>query len=164
VASWWLVLSSRARTLVTVFIILGVLFAAGEAAFDATITSNAVSSAEAASQLQSDLHTLNSALNTYSAQVQKCQTTSCASGPNTTAAAAFNTFAAQARALPVPSGQASTDAANLAGAASHTASIFSALAAATTTTQYNSIVASRQAALDQVQQDYTTLFNQLTGS
>jgi hypothetical protein len=164
VASWWLVLSSRARTLVTVFIILGVLFAAGEAAFDATLTSNAVTSAEAASQLQSDLNTLNSALNTYSAQVQNCQTTSCASGPNTTAAAAFNTFAAQVRALPVPSGQASTDVANLAGAASHTASIFSALAAATTTTQYKSIAASRQAALNQVQQDYTTLINQLTGS
>ena len=164
VASWWLVLSSRARTLVTVFIILGVLFAAGEAAIEATVTSNAVTSAEAASQLQSDLNTLNSALSTYSAQVQNCQTTSCASGPNTTAAAAFNTFAAQVRAIPMPSGQASTDAANLAGAASHTASIFSALAAATTTTQYNSIVASRQTALNQVQQDYTTLSNQLTGS
>jgi hypothetical protein len=164
VASWWLVLSSRARTLVTVFIVLGVLFAAGEGALEASITNNAVTSAQAARQLQSDLNVLNSALNTYSAQVQNCQTTSCASGPNTMAAAAFNTFAAQVRAIPMPSGQASADAANLAASAAHTASIFSALAAATTTTQYNSIVASRQAALNQVQQDYTTLINELTGS
>jgi hypothetical protein len=165
VASWWLVLSSRARTLVTVFIVLGVLFAAGEAALEATVTSNAVTSTQAASQLQSDLNRLNRALITDSARMQSCHTTSCASGPNTTAAAAFNTFGAQVRAIPMPSGQASADAANLAASASHTASVFSALAAATTTTQYNSIVASRrQSALNQVQQDYTTLINELTGS
>jgi hypothetical protein len=165
VASWWLVLSSRARTLVTVFIVLGVLFATGEAALEATVTSNAVTSTQAASQLQSDLNRLNRALITDSARMQSCHTTSCASSPNTMAAAAFNTFAAQVRAIPMPSGQASADAANLAASASHTASVFSALAAATTTTQYNSIVASRrQAALNQVQHDYTTLINELTGS
>jgi hypothetical protein len=163
VASWWLVLSSGARKLMTTFIVLGVLLAAGVGLLQ-TALNNAVASAEAASQLQSDLAPLNSAINNYSAQVHNCQTTACASVPNTMAANAFNTFAAQVRAIPMPSGQASAEAANLAAAASHLASIFSALAAATTISQYNNLVPDRQQALDQVQQDYTTLIDDLTRS
>ena len=164
VASWWLVLSSRARALVTTFIVLGVLFAVGQGVVEAAVTSNAVSSAEANSQLQAALSPLNSELSSYSTQVRACQTGSCVSTQNLMAASAFNTFAAQVRAISMPSAQTSAEAANLAAAASHVASIYTALSEATSQSQYQSIAAGLQSAVNQVQQDFTTLTNSLTGS
>jgi hypothetical protein len=163
-ASWWLVLSSRAKALVTVFLVLGVLFAVGEGALEAAVTSNVVSAAQANNQLQAALTPLNAELTTYSTQIRQCQTQSCVSTQNNKAADAFNSFAAQVRAIPMPSAQTSTDAENLASSASHVASLYSQLAAVTTQSQYQSIASGLQSALDQVQQDYTTLTNQLTNS
>jgi hypothetical protein len=64
----------------------------------------------------------------------------------------------------MPSGQTSADAQNLASSASHVASIYSALAAATTQNQYQSLASGLQSAVNQVQQDYTTLTNNLANS
>jgi hypothetical protein len=80
------------------------------------------------------------------------------------AADAFNTFATQVRAIQMPNAQTSTDAENLASSAEHVASIYSALATATTQSQYESIAAGLQSAVNQVQQDYTTLTNDLHNS
>jgi len=159
--SWWLALSSKARTLVTIFIVLGAVFAVGQGVVQAAFTSNAVTAAEARVQLRSDLAPLNSTLDTYRAQVKNCQTVTCAKGPNTTVANAFSTFANQVRAISMPTGQASTDAANLATAAAHEGSLYRALAAATTDSQYQSIASGIGAAHDQTQRDYTTLTNDL---
>ena len=46
-SSWWLVLSGAAKKLVTAFIVLGVLFAAGEGVVQATVTNKVVTAAEA---------------------------------------------------------------------------------------------------------------------
>ena len=162
--SWWLVLSSRAKTLVTIFIVLGVLFAVGEGLLQAAVTGKAITSAEANQQLQADVSTVNSALANYRAQVKNCNTISCASGPNSTVAAAIDTFAEQVRTISMPTPQASADAANLASAASHLASLYSGLAAATTNNQYNTIASEVQSATNQVDQDLTNLTKVLTGS
>jgi Domain of unknown function (DUF4389) len=164
ITSWWLVLSSRAKTLVTTFIVLGALLVAGQVLLEAAVTSNAVTSAEANHQVQADVATVNNALSHYRAQVKNCTTISCASGPNRSVAAAIDTFAGQVRAIPMPTAQASADAQNLASAASHLASLYSGLAAATTNNQYSSIAAGIQPALSQVDQDLTTLTNELTNS
>jgi hypothetical protein len=163
-ASWWLVLSSGARALVTTFIVLGVLFAVAEGVLEATFTSNVVTAAEARIQLQSDLAPLNSALGTYRTEVKNCQTVTCAATPNTTVANAFSTFAGQVRAIRMPNGQTSTDAANLAAAAEHEGSIYRALASATTSSQYQSIAAGVRAAHDQTNRDYATLTGDLGNS
>jgi hypothetical protein len=64
----------------------------------------------------------------------------------------------------MPTPQASADAANLAAAASHLASLYSALAAATTNSQYSSIASGIQSANNQVDQYLTNLTSVLTGS
>src|SRR5579863_2553070 len=159
--SWWLVLSSKAKTLVTVFIVLGAVFAGAQGVVQAVFTGRAVTAAEARVQLQSDLAPLNSTLDTYRAQVKNCQTVTCAKGPNTAVANAFSTFANEVRAISMPTGQASTDAANLAAAAVHEGSVYRALAAATTASQYQSIASGIGAAHDQTQRNYTTLTDDL---
>jgi hypothetical protein len=163
-ASWWLVLSSRARTLVTVFIVLGVVFAVAEGIFESVFTSNVVTAAVADTQLHSDLNTLNRALATYRTEAGNCQTVTCAAGPNTTVANAFDTFANQVRAISMPTGQTSTDAANLATAAEHEGSIYRALAAATSSSQYQSIASGLRTVHDQTNRDYTTLTDDLANS
>ena len=159
--SWRLVLSGTARTLVTVFIVLGAVLAAAQGVVQAVFTSHAVTAAEAGVQLRSDLAPLNSTLDTYRTQVKNCQTVTCATGPNTAVANAFSTFANEVRAISMPTAQASTDAANLAAAAAHEGSIYRALAAATTVSEYQSIASGIGAAHDQTQQDYTTLTDAL---
>ena len=161
---WWVVLSSGAKALLTTFTVLGVLLVAGEVAVETVVASHAATAAEASSQLQADLDPLNSVLSNYSAQVQACQSQSCVTIHNLMAAAAFDTFAAQVRAIPMPSGPTSAEAANLAAAAAHEGNIYHALAAATTQSRYQSVASGLQQAHDQVQQDYTTLINDLAAS
>jgi hypothetical protein len=149
---------------VTIFLVLGAVFAAAEGVLQSVFTSNTVTAAEANHQLQADVATVNNALATYRAQVKNCTTVSCASGPNRSVAAAIDTFAGQVRAISMPTPQASADAADLAAAASHLASLYSALAAATSDTQYSNIASGIQPALNQVDQNLTNLTNALTGS
>jgi hypothetical protein len=163
-ASWWLVLSSGAKNLVTTFIVLGVVFAAGEGVLQASITGHAVSAAEASIDLHSDTNTINSVLRTYPTEVKNCQTVSCAAGPNTTVANAYDNFASEVRAIPMPNAQTSTDAANLASAAAHEGSIYRALATATSPSQYQSITSGLTPAINQLNRDYTTLTSNLSNS
>ena len=72
VGSWWLVLSSRAKGLVTMFIVLGVLFAAGEGIVQAAFTNNVVTTAEAVNQLQSSFSPVNSTINGLPAELKAC--------------------------------------------------------------------------------------------
>jgi hypothetical protein len=144
--------------------VLGALIAAGQGVLQAAVTGKAITAAEAHHQLQADVSTVNNALAHYRAQVKNCNTVSCASGPNRSVAAAIDTFAGQVQAISMPTPQASADAANLASAASHLASLYSGLAAATTDNQYNNIASGIQSANTQVDQDLSNLTNVLTGS
>ena len=148
----------------TIFLVLGVLFAVAEGALLPTVTSNVVTATEANNQLQAALTPLNNELSNYSTQIKNCTTQSCVSNQNHMAANAFNTFAAQVRAISMPDAQTTADAQNLASSAEHVAGIYSQLAAATTQGQYESIASGLQPAVDQVQQNYTTLTNDLHNS
>jgi len=166
-ASWWLVLSSRAKALVTIFLVLGVLFAAAEGALEAAVTSNTVTAAQASSQLQAAAVPVNSVLSSYSAKVDACNgQLSCVTAADRTVSDTYSTFATQVRSISMPNAQTSADAESLASSASHVASIFASLGAATSVTQYQNIANSSgvQQAVSQVSQDYTTLANHLTNS
>jgi hypothetical protein len=158
------VLSGAAKKLVTTFLVLGALLAVGEGVLQASLTSNTVTAAQASSQLQAAVNPLNTALNNYSAHISSCTTVACASPYNRDVAAAFTTFATQVRSIPMPSSQASADAANLASASDHVASIYTALAGATTQSQYQSIASGLQPALAQVNSYYSALTNELQSS
>ena len=128
------------------------------------MTSHAVTQAEARSQLQAALTPLNNGRHTFSTQLQPCNTVACASPINRSAASSFTAFAGKVRAIRMPSGQDSADAANLASAASHIATIYTTLARATSTSQYESIATGLQPALATVNSDYATVAKDLGGS
>jgi hypothetical protein len=165
--SWWLVLSSGAKTLVTVFIVLGVLLAIAVGVVDATVTGNAVSAAVASSELQADGAPVTNALNNYASNVKACNgELACVTQQDRQVAGVLNTFAGQVRAIPMPSAQASADAAALASSSSRLASIFASLGAATSATQYEKLAGSLgvQQTGDQVNQDYVNLGQLLNNS
>jgi hypothetical protein len=167
--SWWLVLSSKAKTLVTVFIVLGVVFAIAEGFVQAAFTNNVVGTAQAVNQLQSDFTPVNAAINGIPAKVRACNgQLACVTQLDRSMAGTLNTFAAQVRGIAMPSGQASSDAADLASTTSHTAGIFAALGAATSVSQYQRIGSADsndlQQSLDQIYTDYNTLGTALTNS
>jgi Domain of unknown function (DUF4389) len=167
--SWWLVLSSKARTLVTAFIVLGVVFAAAEGFVQAAFTNNVVGTAEAVNQLQSDFTPVNATINGIPAKVKACNgQLACVTQLDRSVAGTLNNFAAQVRGIAMPSGQASSDAADLASTTSHAASIFAALGAATSVNQYQSIGNAEsndlQQSLEQIYTDYNALGTALTNS
>jgi hypothetical protein len=165
--SWRLVLSSGAKKLVTGFIVLGVLLIGGVSAIGAAVGGSAVTAAEATRQVQTDVVPVSSALNNYSANAKACgNNLACVTRLDRNVAATLSTFAGQVRAIPMPSAQTSTAAANLATSVSHVASIFSQLGAATTVSQYLSIANSSglRQAVDQMNQDYINLGNTLNNS
>ena len=151
------------------FIVLGVVFAAAEGFVQAVFTNNVVSTAEAANQLQSDFTPVNAAINGIPAKVKACNgQLACVTQLDRSVAGTLNTFAAQVRGIAMPSGQASSDAADLASTTSHTASIFAALGAATSVSQYQSIGSADsndlQQSLEQIYTEYNTLGTALTNS
>src|SRR5580693_3372952 len=167
--SWWLALSSKAKTLVTTFIVLGVVFAAAEGFVQAAFTNNVVGTAEAVNQLQSDFTPVNTAINGIPAKVKACNgQLACVTQLDRSVAGTLNNFGAQVRGIAMPSGQASSDAADLASTTSHAASIFAALGAATSVNQYQSIGNAEsnelQQSLEQIYTDYNALGTALTNS
>jgi hypothetical protein len=167
--SWWLVLSSKAKTLVTAFIVLGVVFAAAEGFVQAAFTNNVVGTAEAVNQLQSGFTPVNDTINGIPAKVKACNgQLACVTQLDRSVAGTLNTFAAQVRGIAMPFGQASSDAARLASTTSHTAGIFAALGAVTSVSQYQSIGSADsndlQQSLEQIYTEYNTLGTALTNS
>jgi Domain of unknown function (DUF4389) len=167
--SWWLVLSGAAKTLVTTFIVLGVLFAAAEGFVQAAVTSNVLGTAETVSQLQSDFTPVDNAINGIPAQVKACnEQLACVTRVDRGVAATLSTFAGQVRGISMPSAQTSSDAAGLISATSRAAGIFASLGAATSARQYQSIGSADsndlQQSLDQIYTDYNALGTALTNS
>jgi hypothetical protein len=154
---------------VVVFIVLGVLIAGGSGAIEAVATSNVVTSAEAANQVQTAFAPVNTAINNYPAKVKACNgSLSCVTSLDRSMADTLNTFAGQVRGIAMPSAETSTTAATLASSASDAASIFASLGAATSASQYQSIGNAQEAnlrqSLSQMYTAYNDLGNQLTGS
>jgi hypothetical protein len=167
--SWWPVLSSKARTLVTMFIVLGVVFAVAEGFVQAAFTTNVVSTAEAVNQLQSDFTPVNAAINGIPATVKACNgQLACVTQLDRSVSRTLSMFGAQVSGIAMPSGQASSDAADLVSTTSHAAGIFAALGAATSVSQYQSIgnadTNDLQQSLEQIYTDYNTLGTALANS
>jgi hypothetical protein len=166
-APWLLILSAAAKRLITMFIVLGVLFAAGGSVFQIAVTSNVVTAAEASRQVQTDVTPVSTAINNYSANANACgNSLPCVTALDRRVAATLNTFASQVRGIAMPNAQASTAASTLATSVTHVANIFSSLAAATSPNQYVNIAnaSGLQQAVDQMNQDYINLGNTLTNS
>jgi Domain of unknown function (DUF4389) len=166
-AAWLLVLSAAAKRLITMFIVLGVLFAGGTSALDIAVTSSVVTAAEASRQVQTDVTPVSNAINDYSTNANACgNNLSCVTALDRRVAATLNTFAGQVRGIAMPNGQASAAASKLAVSVTHVANIFSSLGAATSANQYVSIAnaSGLQQAVDQMNQDYINLGNTLTNS
>ena len=167
VAAWLLILSAGAKRLITMFIVLGVLFAAGTSALDIAVTSSVVTAAEASNQVQADVTPVSNAINKYSTNADACgNNLSCVTALDRRVAGTLNTFASQVRGIAMPDGQASAAASTLAASVAHVATIFSSLGAATSANQYVSIAnaSGLQQALTQMNQDYINLGNTLTNS
>jgi len=128
-----------------------------------------VGTAEAVNQLQSDFTPVNATINGIPAKVKACNgQLACVTQLDRSVAGTLNNFAAQVRGIAMPSGQASSDAADLASTTSHAASIFAALGAATSVNQYQSIGNAEsndlQQSLEQIYTDYNALGTALTNS
>jgi hypothetical protein len=146
--------------------VLGALSIVGLSLIGAVVGGNTVTAAYANSQLQSDINPVRDAINNYSANATACNNSlSCVTALDRRVAATLNTFAGQVQAISMPSGQASSADAALASSASHTASIFARLGAATSADQYISLANSSglHQSLVQLNQDYLNLADVLTG-
>ena len=154
-----LVLSAPARKLVAGFLVLGVLLAVGNGAFEAATVGHGVSAVAAASQVQADSVPVSTAVSSYPADVRKCQgQLACVTRLDRNVATTFGTFAGQLRAIPMPSRAVAATSA-LATSATSTAAIFARLGAATAAAQYISLAgkANLNTSLNQVNQDYENL-------
>ncbi len=161
---WRLVLSGGARKLMVAFIVLGVLLAGGSSAVGAALGST-VSAADAAYQVQADAKPAADAIDNFSANVKACNgQLSCVTRLDRQVAATLSTFARQLRSIAMPSAKASSQDAALAASVSRAASIFARLGAATSPSQYIAIAKSAglQQPVDQINQDYANLSNDLS--
>ena len=162
-----MVLTAGAKRLMTGLVILGVLLILGQSALEVVATSNAVTTADASYQVQTDMVPVANAINDYPADAKACRgSLSCSTALDRRVAATLDTFADQVRGITMPSDRAGAAGLALAASTSHVATIFSHLGAATSAIQYLLIASSSglQQAVDQLNQDYINLGNTLSGS
>ena len=141
------------------FIVLGVLIAAGNGAIEGAVLGHGVSALTAAKEVSADVTPVRITLDSYPANVQACKgKLDCVTALDRRVSATLSTFAGQLRTTPMPS-QAMAANAALAAAASNTASIFARLGAATSANQYISEAQSSglQQSVDGISQAYTNL-------
>jgi hypothetical protein len=138
-----------------------------QSALEVVATSNAVTTADASYQVQTDIVPVGTAINDYPADAKACRgALPCSTALDRRVAGTLDTFADQVRGIAMPSDQASAAALALAASTSNVASIFSHLGAATSAIQYLLIASSSglQQAVNQMNQDYIDLRNMLSGS
>ena len=148
-ASWQLILTSAAKRLVVLFVVLGALVWVGGIVLDATLMansanrSNTVNTAnQAIDQMNSSYAALTSNLSKLQATVKACDTKlTCVTKADRTAAAYFSTFASQLQATPMPSGAVAA-ASKLHTDATQAAQDFTKLSKATTVSGYQRTFAS----------------------
>lgn len=172
-ASWQLILTSAARRLVVLFVVLGALIWAGYLVAMGIITANAVNRTNtvntannAIDQLNSSYSTLTSNLDNWQAAVKACDTNlTCVTKADGKAAAYFSTFASQLQATPMPP-VATAAASRLHSDATQAAQDFTQLSKATSVSAYQSTFASTglQQTLDTFDQDFNALGTALENS
>ncbi len=131
--------------------------------------SNRVTANNAAVQVQTDFAPLNQAMNTFGTNTSQCRTAArplaCVTAADRTLADSFDTFAAQLRNVPMPSG-ATTAAGQLGNTAARAGLIFRRLAAAKSAARYGAVLATVNIdqAINRFSQDYQALGNALNQS
>jgi len=148
-ASWQLILTSAAKRLVVLFVVLGALVWVGGIVLDATLMANAANRSntvnaanQAIDQMNGSYAALTSNLSKLQATVKACDTNlSCVTKADRTAAAYFSTFASQLQATPMPSGAVAA-ASKLHTDATQAARDFTKLSKATTVSGYQRTFAS----------------------
>ncbi|HEY4463878.1 MAG TPA: DUF4389 domain-containing protein [Streptosporangiaceae bacterium] len=165
--AWRLVLSDRAKRLVALFLVLGVLLVAGYIALIAVVATRSVGNQatanNAAAQVQADFGPLNQAMNAFGTNTSRCRTVArplaCVTAADRTLANSFDTFAAQLRTVSMPAGAAATAATQLGNAATRAGLIFHRLGAAKTAARYQAVLAtvSIDQAVNRFAQDYQAL-------
>jgi hypothetical protein len=161
---WGMVLSSGAKQLVGTYLVLGVLVIGAFIGVGAVVgtSGSAVNSAVAANQVQADFAPVNDALTAYASKAQACnQQLSCLTALDRALATNLSTVGSQLRSVSMPAG-ASSAASSLEFAATKASQTFSALAAATTATDYNNGVPGMQQALNVLITTYNNLGSALT--
>ena len=139
---WLLSLTTAAKRLVTVFIVLGVLLDVGALVRDVITTGSTVSTITGLVQLNSDYETLAGKLTTWQTATANCdQNLSCMTTQDATIAAAFDTFSGQLASVSVPSG-AAADKAKLSADTTRLVQDFTALSQSTSADQYNTTLSS----------------------
>jgi Domain of unknown function (DUF4389) len=158
--SWRLVLSGAARKLVGGFLALGVLSAVTFGVVYGVVLNNSAASINAENRLQADIAPVHDVINNYSTNLTACNgKLPCVASLDQKVAATLTTFAANLRAIPMPSGSARTGAAHLAASATSTANLFAKLGRATSPTQYIKIAkaANLNQSVEELNQEYLLL-------
>jgi hypothetical protein len=172
-ASWQLTLTSAAKRLVVLFVVLGALIWVGDIVLNATLVANNVNRSNtvntanhAIDQLNSSYTALTSNLKKWEGAVKACGTNlTCVTKADGTAATYFSTFASQLQATPMPSGAAAA-ASKLHTDATQAAQDFTQLSKATSVSGYQStfVGTGLQQTLDQFDQDFNALGTTLENS
>jgi len=166
-STWSLLLTSRAKKLVTTFIVLGAVFwiaDVGLQVHNARHEVNGLVAAIATNELRSAHGTLNSQVTAWQNAVQACDNNlPCVTSADATAATDFSTFAGRLRAIPLPASAASAGA-RLDADATTMAQDFSVLSNTTSISQYRSTFTSSGLAgnLAQFNADYSALGQELS--
>lgn len=165
---WRLVLSSRARSLVTLSLVLGVLGVAAYVVFLVTVTSssvnNVVSRNNALIKVNSAYSQLNSVVQQFQTQTEACnQQLSCITALDSKVSQAFQSFGTSVQAAGIPS-LYSAAAGTLNTDTTKVTNDFKLLAGAPTATQYEGIASSLnlEATLSQWQADFAQLEKRLS--
>jgi Domain of unknown function (DUF4389) len=163
---WRLMLSSAAKSLVTVSIVVGVLGAIAYAILIAVAVGNGVSTATnafALTQVQQANNVLDTSMLAFPSAVGSCNgQLTCVTALDRKLAGSLETFATTVRGMDF-SGSASSDANNLVSDTGAAAQDLSQLGAATTVAQYQALASSGalQQDLDKVSTDYVKLAKDL---
>jgi hypothetical protein len=159
---WRLVLSSAAKSLVGMFLALGVLLFLVYVVVIAVVgtSNNSLSRAAAAVAVEGSYSTLDKSLVTFSSKTAACQRKlSCVTALDAQMSSAFTTFAQDIRSMSMPSPAATAAAAQVASDSTQAANDFQRLSKATSVSQYQQVVASTglQSLLNQFDTDYQSL-------
>jgi hypothetical protein len=168
-ASWQLALTSAARRLLVLFIVLGALLWGGDAALYSVLfaSGNNIQTAnDAISSMNSSYSTLSSSLSQWRSATTACnKKLTCVTREDSTAASDFSMFASNLQATAMPS--SATAAANqLYSDATKAAQDFTQLSQSTTVEQYQSTFTSTglQQTLNQFDSDFNSLMSTLTST
>jgi hypothetical protein len=163
--AWRLVLSTGAKALLSVFLVLGVLviiayIAVGIAAGSSPGVQTKLNAATAAITVESSYSTLSTSLVTFRSKTTACHgQLSCVTAQDMLAAQAFGAFARALHTTSMPSGSATAAAAKLDSDATQAQNDFLQLAKSTSVSQYQQTIAST--ALDQRLAQFDTDYQSL---